>query len=219
MWIPLNTSAPSSIFGEIMADKPWKVHERKVARYFGVERNLRGDDFSRKNCDVIAPLTSWEKVTEAKVNNTPGDVECIVVECKYRADLGLHKLMSEVGSNSTYTEKVPIAVWGEYFMCWLTNPITKQRDFDTAWVNLITNYPGYLWLCKVFHVETLRRMVPSYIQEYIEQAYDYALDNRKKNGYGAFPVAAIRCSNKRGAIAVWKMDFICDPNVVGDKNA
>lgn len=72
---------------------PWKQLERDAATALGGQRNSRGDDFSRSDCDVSHPLFS--------------------IECKYRKSLP--KLLTEaLAQAKRYNhKKVPIAVLKE----------------------------------------------------------------------------------------------------------
>ncbi len=202
-----------------MGDKPWKAHERAVAKHFGTTRELRGSDFSVSDCDVLVNVEDWYATCEFSDRTA---YTHIVVECKYRADLKLHQWMREF-SRGVPKNKVPIMFWDspgnpipEYGICWM-------KDFDFIW---------HTWMRNIFYPLTsfaagwsigyIRRKVPVYLDGWWDQAHNYCCElqrppEERNTSFRAsdervlrqeclgYPLVSVRAKSLKGRLMVWKL--------------
>lgn len=184
-----------------MADKAWKRHERTVARYFGVERIVRGADFSQIGCEVVAPLSAWRAVA----NNIPTShrYEGVVVECKQGYSSKPVELFRGI-HNRNKTKSRTLMVWGEYAFSWMDDK-SEPRAFDFVWNELIDGSLEVGEFIKRYHVESIHHQVPRYIEDFVAQSEEYIpvavriLDGRIK------PLVALHANGLQGRLIVWRL--------------
>jgi hypothetical protein len=139
---------------------PGNNHERETARYFGVKRRNRGDDFGRSDIEVLVDVNTWSGV------HNPREPK-LLVECKYRNDLGIVPFFKEFTSKAA---NIPILSMGNYFFCYLT-------DFAEIYMFLIDIYVEREFfedIHKRVSLLTTDKQLPQYIEEYTRQAADYS---------------------------------------------
>ena len=195
----------------------WKDNERVVAKFFGVNRRTRGDDFSQVDVEVIAPYVNWE---EAACEANPGDEYPIrvsskfpggvVVECKHRRSAGcnLPTLFRGVSDRRPDIEMIPIVLWGDYILSWMTDvkrgPVLhRSRHFDWVWNFLVCDTISANVLVENFYIEWFNRQTPKYLADWMDQAQSYQYKANEK----CFPLVEVHTSGKEGRLMVWKGPF------------
>lgn len=191
-----------------MGDKPWKVHERVVARYFGVERQKRGNDFGVSDCDVLASAAEYEKSRGQTIPYSRMPVTHIIVECKRHKNLGLHQWMKEFSQGCT---RIPILTWGAFRCSWME--YKKRRVFDQVFDELIPNESmTFEYLAGTYSIGHINRPVPKYLKEWYEQALEYgrafSLQYVEKNPEVDYvqplPLIAVGQKGMHGRVIAWK---------------
>jgi hypothetical protein len=195
-----------------MGDTPWKVHERVVARYFGVERQKRGDDFGVSDCDVLAPEAKYAAARgRESVLMQAGTALAthIVVECKRHKGLKLHEWMRK--HSQSCRGEIPILIWNEFRASWMED--RKRRVFDEVYDDLVFGLPRPVeYLLQKYRFGYINRATPKYLTEWYEQAVDYshhfgtqyAKDNPNANYVYALPLVAVAQKGMQGRVIVWK---------------
>lgn len=142
-----------------MPDKPWKAHERKVAKHFGTQRRTRGADFGVSDVEVLATLNDWLK----NGDNDTG----IVVECKYRKSHPIINLMKDYHKD----DSVFVGFLGDYVLCWL-------EDFEKIFPIILDEEIRFDQLNSL-NIHTIDKRVPDYLEEYTKQATEYTKNTTK----------------------------------------
>jgi len=195
-----------------MGDTSWKAHERIVARYLGVEREKRGDDFSRSGCDVKASLHNWQKVSKIElfgdVGSSQGDG--VLVECKQGySDMPAKLFRQAQAANPDPKNRITVMFWGSYGFSWLYDPY-GNRAFDTVWNDLV------LYTGKTAHdfideyaATWIGRKVPDYLIKCFEQAQGYinTIKNRSERTdfINYVPLVALHAKGVKGRLIVWQL--------------
>lgn len=140
-----------------MADKAWKRLEREAARYFNVKRRSRGNDFSQSDVEVLVNVKDW-------LDTPPYQSLYIVVECKYRKEIGVVPLFLK--ETRSFKDRIPILSIGDFILCRLDDFEDVFRDFamsDQDLVNIVSKYV----------IINNAKKEPKYLREYMEQAQEY----------------------------------------------
>jgi len=189
-----------------MGNTNWKRHERSVARYFGTERNKRGNDFSVSDCDVFVPKHIWKdkakeecSVEELKFYAHVGGV---IVECKHGYSQKPVEYMREAHRGRTSNDKIALLIWGTYGISWLQDG--NLRVFDHIWNDLIMHNIGTTSFLKKYHVAYVNRKTPDYIKNHMTQASDYCADVDTSLGIYV-PLVALHARGLVGTAMVWDM--------------
>ncbi len=196
-----------------MGDKPWKVHERAIARFFGVERQKRGGDFGVSDCDVLASQHEYadargEHLVDTQIVGT--QVTHIVVECKRHKELKLHEWMKKF-SDTCKDKQIPILVWNEFRASWMEH--RGQRVFDTVYNEIVSNSSQSIEsFINKYRFGYVNRQTPKYLSDWYEQARAYCMDfatqyvkdNPDTNYVHVLPLVGVSQNRMHGRILVWK---------------
>jgi len=195
-----------------MGDTSWKNHERIVARYFGVEREKRGDDFSRSGCDVKATVKQWAKAAGKTIFSglchDDGDMG-VLVECKQGYSDMPAKLFKEAQANNPHPKsRTTVMFWGGYGFSWLTDRDGK-RVFDDVWSQLIVDDTESSIFIRDYYAEWIGRKVPKYLIDCFEQAQGYidTIKNREERTdfVHYIPLVALHAKGVRGRLIAWQL--------------
>ena len=140
-----------------MVDRPWKRLERETARYFGVPRRVRGNDFSVSDVEVLVNVDEW-------LSKEVYRDSFIIVECKYRKENGIVTLFNEQTKGIKST--IPVLRVGEFFLC-------KLEDFKDFFIDLVINDLDIMKLSEKYTILRNDKKEPKYLREYTEQAEGY----------------------------------------------
>lgn len=165
----------------------WKVHELITAKYFKTERRKRGDDFSRSDVEVLADAGNW---LDLKSYNGI----YIVVECKYRKDIGIVSVFRKIALGNT---KIPIMRIGDFFLCYL-------EDFKDVFVDFVAHIQSNIDIIDItnkYEIIYNNGTEPKYLRDYLDQAAGYSKDN-KVPGH-CFPLLCLAKANTRGRVVAF----------------
>jgi len=190
-----------------VGDTAWKEHERIVARYFGVERGKRGDDFGQVGCEVVAPLLAWRdaaKIANAVKLPRKGEYAGVIVECKQGYSKLPVTMFRDVHKNNPNKDGlITLMNWGPYLMSWMQDR-DGVRVFDLAWNDLIAGRMTAVSFLRGYYMETVRRQVPKYLDDFMEQSEDYGPAGEEQLGGKVKPLVALHAKGMQGRLIVWR---------------
>lgn len=170
-----------------MASDAWKDHERKTAEYFNTTRRLRGNDFSQSDVEILAEAGEW-------LNLKSYNGIYLVVECKYRKDIGVVTAFKKVAQGKT---KIPIYRVGDFIMCYL-------NDFKDVFVDFVAHIQDNIDIVDItnkYEIEYSDGTEPKYLRDYLGQAAGYSETN-KVNGH-CMPLLSLAKANTRGRVVAF----------------
>ena len=197
-----------------MGDTSWKQHERIVARYFGVEREKRGDDFSRSGCDVKALVREW--AIAAGGYNLTGRFPAmdnglgVLVECKQGySDIPAKLFKQAQNSNPDPKTRTTVMFWGTYGFSWLYDPY-GNRAFDKVWNDLVCESEKSIYdFINDYAAFWIGRKVPDYLTKCFDQAQNYIDTIKNRSERTDFiqyvPLVALHAKGVRGRLIVWQL--------------
>jgi hypothetical protein len=170
-----------------MASDAWKKHELITAKYFNTQRRVRGDDFSRSDVEVLADAGEW-------LNLISYNGIYLVVECKYRKEIGIVASFRTMAQGKT---KIPIMRIGDFILCYL-------NDFKDVFVDFVAHIQSNLDIIEItnkYEISYNDGKEPKYLRDYLDQAAGYSEAN-KVDGH-CFPLLSLAKANTRGRIVAF----------------
>jgi hypothetical protein len=134
----------------------WKDLERKVAKFFNTKRRLRGSDFSESDVEIIADVSKWLDSSDYS--------GYIIGECKYRST-GLGVIDSFIKDRDK--DRLSIGRIGSDVV------MVDLKDFEEIFIKAHKIKIIHPILFQGAHVFQVKKNVPKYINEYLDQAGDY----------------------------------------------
>lgn len=172
----------------------WKNHERAVAKFFGVRRNVHGrGDAGTTRTDVVADISS----TIIALTNSRF-TRCFV-ECKYSHGINWKpfKIMAKFAEGTGAASKdhlhrpTPIVQWKSFLMFYLS-------DFDKIFKDVIANPHKNMCNCldviSTYAIGHCSLKIPDYIEQYWDQV---ATDTKDYGNKETLPLVCLGNSSKK----------------------
>lgn len=175
----------------------WKNLERETARYFGTKRRLRGADFSASDVEIIVDVDKWLKRDAIYYDQR------LVVECKYRSEIGVVPLYNKY--RALHPDAVTIVILGDYLL-------VDLEYFELVWNDIIEaplKTPNELLQSYAIHNPS--REPAEYLGKYLSQCKDYITDieaGDTEDDALYFPILCLAKKNIKGRIVVCHLEDI-----------
>ena len=164
-----------------MPNAAWKSFERKVAKYFGTKRVVRGD-WGSSAPDIVVDASSFLQTYDA--------YDKFIVECKYSKDQSWNQLITKAFNSVRKSDRLCVAI-SEGLVLW------KMED-TKALLNFIDINLPLADVLENLYILPISRKPADYILQHLKQCNKYITDLEMQGS--ALPIVALGQKNSRHVI-------------------